>query len=163
MDDARDDPGREQDGDTHHGRSREARDDDGERRDAIPGLGRRREHEQPTSPPIQIDAAARCAQSSASMAPTGLVVDGWPARPGKRERGRGAAGGAEDRQQCLAGTPRAAGPVERECAPTRDGEQGEHHPEVAERTAEARVAYERHDLAESLQGLSENSAVASRR
>ena len=30
----------------------------------------------PTRPPIQIDAAARCAQSSASMSPTGLVVDG---------------------------------------------------------------------------------------
>ena len=49
----------------------------------LPASRRRGEHEQArASPPIQIDAAARCAQSSASISPTGLVVAGWPARPG---------------------------------------------------------------------------------
>ena len=62
----------------------------------LPGSVAAASTSRPSSPPIQIDAAARCAQSSASISPTGLVVAGWPARPGKRERGRGAAAGADD-------------------------------------------------------------------
>ena len=49
----------------------------------FPGSDAAARTRRPTRPPTQIDAAAMCAQSSASIAPTGLVVEGWPPRPGR--------------------------------------------------------------------------------
>ena len=99
----------------------------------------------PARPPIQIDPAARCAQSRNSMSPTGLVVDGWPASPGRAS--------AAAAQPATPSTARIASPerrlrpgtVERQRRPCGDREQREHAPEVAERPAEARVAHERDD------------------
>ena len=81
--DARDDPGREQDGDAAHGRAREARDDDREHRVRAAGLVAAASTSRPASPPIQIDAAARCAQSEREHEPDGAGRRGCPARPGR--------------------------------------------------------------------------------
>ena len=82
------------------------------------------------------------------MRPTGLVVEGWPARPGKRERGgraaarrRATASSASPERRTRPGTSSAS------AIAGGDREQREDAPEVAERAAEARVAHERDDRA----------------
>ena len=147
--DARDDARREQHGDADHGRAREAR----ARRPRARQRGRRPRSSaastsSPSSPPIQIEAAARWAQSRASISPTGLVVAGWPASPGSASAAAAQAAGPEEGEQGLAGAASAAGAVEHQRERRRHGKQGEHAPEVAEGAPEARIAHERHDRAE---------------
>ncbi len=101
----------------------------------------------PASPPIQIDAAARCSPVEREHEPD-------------RARRRGVAGEAREararrrrsrpRRRSRAAPRRVRrvrpGRSSASAAPAATASRREHGPEVAERAPEARVAYERHDL-----------------
>ena len=135
----------------------------GERGDAAAGFGRGGEHEQAQEPADPDRRRRQVGPVEGEHQPDRAGRRRVARQAGKHQHRRGTAAGPDDGEQCLARAPGTAGPVERERDRGRQREQREHGPEIAERAPEAESRTSGTMAPRSVQGLSENSAVASTR